>query len=425
MALKLLHTADWHLGQQLHDRSREPEHRAFLGWLLGLLQDEQVDALVLAGDIFDSANPPLSAQRLLWDFLVRARSRHPRLDLVLVGGNHDSAQRLDTTAPLLTALGVTMVGALPWATDPQGERRLDLERLLVPLTDAEGAVVAWMAAVPFLRPGDLPRHQAGDDPQPHRAVAAVYEELTRAMLERRLAHQALLATAHAYVAGGALSELSERRLAAGHQQALPAEIFPPDLAYVALGHLHMPQVVGTADRLRYAGSPLPLALDERSYTHQVCLVQLDGPALSSVRSHRTPRVVDILRVPGAGAAPLDQVLAAIAQLPEHSAATAPWRRAFLEVHVLLDQPQPGLRRQVQAALDDRGPVLARLMLHYTGTGLGLQRQQAGARLSDLTPERVFKACWERRYEAAPPPEVLDTFRLLEAEALANGTGGEA
>src|SRR5664279_627986 len=136
--LRLFHTADWHLGHHLHGVSRQLEHQQFLDWLLLELHNKQADALIVAGDIFDSANPSSAAQSQLYDFLVKAKAQLPNLDIVLIGGNHDSASRLDAPSPILNALGVTVVGGL--SRDDQGG--IDWDRLLVPLTNADGEIKA-------------------------------------------------------------------------------------------------------------------------------------------------------------------------------------------------------------------------------------------------------------------------------------------
>src|SRR5688572_7407237 len=149
--MRLLHTSDWHLGHTLYDTSREAEHAAFLEWLLDTLEAHKVDALLVAGDIFDTANPSAEAQASWYRFVAQARIRCPKLDVVVIGGNHDSAARLDAPDPLFAALDVRVVGGLPKARGS-----VDLERLLVPLKNAQGKVGAWVAAVPYLRPADLP-----------------------------------------------------------------------------------------------------------------------------------------------------------------------------------------------------------------------------------------------------------------------------
>ncbi|WP_346301616.1 exonuclease subunit SbcD, partial [Halomonas sp. BM-2019] len=149
--LTLIHTADWHLGQTFHGQERHAEHRAFLAWLLDTLAAHRSDALLVAGDIFDVVNPSLRAQELLYDFIVEAHARLPRLDIVLIAGNHDSGNRIELPAPLMRRLRTHALGRVSWLDDGT----LDAERLLVPLTDAAGETRAWCLALPFLRPAEV------------------------------------------------------------------------------------------------------------------------------------------------------------------------------------------------------------------------------------------------------------------------------
>ena len=160
--LRVLHTSDWHLGHTLHGRDRRFEHQRFLAWLLDTLVDRRVDALILAGDVFETANPSGAALADLNDFIAEARRRLPDLDVVIIAGNHDSGLRFDALAPLMAFARVHVVGHLPRRARAEGEGQgeLALDRLLVPLHDASGAVAAWVAAVPFLRVSDLPRRRA-------------------------------------------------------------------------------------------------------------------------------------------------------------------------------------------------------------------------------------------------------------------------
>src|SRR5699024_3047375 len=149
--MKIVHTADWHLGQTFHGQERHAEHRAFLDWLLDTLASQEADALLVAGDIFDVVNPSLRAQELLVDFIVSAHERLPQLDIVLIAGNHDSGNRIELPAPLMRRLRTHALGRVCWLDDGS----LDTERLLVPLSDASGAIRAWCLALPFLRPAEV------------------------------------------------------------------------------------------------------------------------------------------------------------------------------------------------------------------------------------------------------------------------------
>jgi exonuclease SbcD len=400
--MRILHTGDWHLGHTLRDQPRIEEHAAFLGWLLARINTRVDDALIIAGDVFDSANPPTVALSMFYRFLAAARRLHPTLDIVVVGGNHDSAARLDAPRPLLDALQVHMVGGLP----RDGNGALDAQQLLCPLRDASGAITAWVVALPYLRPSDLAATGA-DVVGGVRALVAEAVALGRARLTPG---QALVITGHCYMAGAALSEGSERKIQRGNQSALPPDVFPNDAAYVALGHLHFAQAVGVP-HIRYAGSPIPLSMRELNYTHQVVEVQLEGPRFVEANALPVPRVVDMIRVPADGAAPLAQVLPLLEALPLLEPGTPRWRRPFLAVRVHIDGPEPDLRRLVELALEGRTPRLVKLEVRRTRTGRALADHHA-VDLGTLLPEEVFRRRWSREHEGAPPDTLLAAFHEL-------------
>ncbi|MBF6624336.1 MAG: exonuclease subunit SbcD, partial [Pseudomonas stutzeri] len=254
--MRLIHTSDWHLGQTLHGQERDHEHAQFLAWLLDQLATLQPDALLIAGDIFDTVNPPLKAQERLYDFIVSAHGKLPRLDIVMIAGNHDSGGRIELPAPLMRRLNTHAIGRISWVADGQ----LDHQRLLLPLHNASGEVAAWCLALPFLRPAEVTGLATGEDYLS--GIGQVHQRLVSAAETLRQPGQALIAMSHAHMAGGAVSEESERNIVIGHAEALPASLFPASIAYVALGHLHKPQRVAGQERIRYSGSPLPLSFAE-------------------------------------------------------------------------------------------------------------------------------------------------------------------
>lgn len=413
--LRIIHTADWHLGHTLHGVSREPEHGAFLGWLLDTLEREAADVLLVAGDVFDSANPPASAQAAFYRFLAEARRRCPGLDVVAVAGNHDSPARLEAPGPLLGAMGVHVTGVLP----RRGEGELDAEALLVPLHDRGGVVAAWCAAVPYLRPADLPRvEEEGVDPLVE-GVRRVYAGAADAARAARSGEQALVLTGHCYLSGTRLSELSERRILGGNQHALPLSVFPDDAAYVALGHLHLAQAVGGREDVRYSGSPIPLSLAEDTYPHQVLRVDLDGARLAALVPLPVPRMVEIMRVPEEGPRPLVEVLEALGSLATE-AGLPPERWPYLEVAVRLEGPEPGLRQRIEAALEDEEVRLLKITPHYTGSGEALADVVPEVDLEDLDPVEVLRRRWSQEHEGEPGAAMLEAFH----ELLESVQGGE-
>ncbi len=405
--LTICHTSDWHLGHTLHGHARDEEHAAFLAWLTDLLAREAVDALLVAGDVFDSANPPASAQAMLYGFLAEVRRRCPSLDVLITAGNHDSPGRLSAADPILRAIGVRIVGTAR-------------EDLVVPLHDAEG-VAAWVAAVPYLRPSDLPRDVDGDDPLIE-GVRRVYAEVLDAARARREPGQALLAMGHCHMVDATPSELSERKILGGPQHALPADLFGEDVEYVALGHLHLAQSV--TPRVVYSGSPIPLSLPEESYPHQVRLVRFEDGALAEQVAHRIPRLVEVHRVPTHGPGALDEVLAALAGL-EVDAALPASRRPFVEVRVRLDAPVPDLRVQVEAALEGKPVRLVKIGVEYAGVAGALADEAPRRQLGDLTVEEVFRQAYGRRFEGEPSPALLAAFHEVAEAAKRRLEEGEA
>lgn len=405
--MRLVHTSDWHLGHTLHDVSREHEHARFLSWLIDVIEEEQADALLVTGDVFETANPSAAALATWYRFVADVHARCPALDVVVIGGNHDSAARLDAAEPLMRQLRTHVVGGLPRRADGT----LDLERLVVPIHRRGGGIGAWVAAVPFLRPMDLP-----PDGDLIGGVRGIYDEVVEACRKKRKKGQALIALGHCYMVGGEVSELSERKVLGGNQHALPGDIFPDDVAYVALGHLHLAQRVGGRERIRYAGSPIPLSLSEAGYAHQVLVAELDGARLVGVRERRVPRAVEMLAV---GPGSVDEVLAEIAALGELFPGAAEETRPYLHVQVALAAPEPGLRRRIEEALEGKAPRLMKLSVAWSGDG-AVMADGEHADLREVRPEQVFERLWRSRHEAGPPPEYVAMFHELLDEAHAGG-----
>ncbi|WP_426107072.1 exonuclease SbcCD subunit D C-terminal domain-containing protein [Massilia sp. TSP1-1-2] len=422
--MRLLHTSDWHLGQTLHNYERTYEHQCFLDWLLDTIVAHDIDALLIAGDVFDTANPSAAAQKQLYRFLQQARARSPLLDIVVIAGNHDSPGRLEAPGPLLEAHGTSVVGHVLRLADGS----IDLERHLIPLHDKTGAVRAWCLAIPFLRPGDVPRPEVEEDEDgqdgedgeaastgpvstdPYLAgISLLYAQAFALASARRSDGQAIVAMGHCHMVDGTASLESERRIVIGGTEALPAGIFNPAIAYAALGHLHLAQRVGQKEHLRYSGSPLPLSFAEVLYQHQVLRVDLLDGAVT-VTPLMVPRAVELLRVPPQPA-PLAEALAALealelAELPLH-------QQPFLEVRVLLEAPEPGLRGRIEAALVSKPVRLAKIEPTRRLDGdAAAQAPMSLDQLAQLQPDDIFRRLYLQKYGADAPDDQLQAFAEL-------------
>lgn len=409
--LTILHTADWHLGQSFFNHSRDFEHAEFLKWLLLQLHEHQPHALLLAGDVFDTIHPSAAAQKLFYSFLAKARDQFPKLQWIITAGNHDAGSRLEAPSALLESLSIRVVGT-PLKPNAPG---LDLERMVVPVLDSDGQIAAFVLAVPFLRPADVPPVPDAADPWIE-GIREVYRQTAAHALSRKAAeapNAALIAMGHCHVAGGLETTDSERRLIIGHSEAIAPDTFPPELAYTALGHLHRPQEFQSG-RIRYSGSPIPLSFTEAPYKHQILRLDFSGTQLINTSSIPVPRFVDLLTLPKSGYAQLPDLipqLKALKSLPLHPIEQQPW----LRVHVLENGPDPSRRTQIDDALTDC-PV--RLAVIATQTADRSEASAAGEAdapapdLASLHPETVLSDEFQRVSNGPPTPEVLQAFREI-------------
>lgn len=416
--MRLLHTSDWHLGQTLIDFDRSCEHQHFLDWLLHTIGEQQADALLVAGDVFETANPAASAQKQLYRFLQQAKTRYPQLDIVLVAGNHDSAARIDAPSPLLSALGIRVVGQVPRTAN--GE--IDLAQLVIPLHKADGEVAAWCLALPFLRPSDVPQCPTSDDAattDPFQAgVAQLYQQAFDYAATQRKTNQtpqAIIAMGHCHMTGGEISQDSERNIVLGGTDALSSKVFDPRIAYVALGHLHKAQRVAKSAHIRYSGSPLPMSFAEIDYRHQILCVDLDGEKLLSVTEVHVPRSVELLRVPRQPA-PLTEVLTMLGNL-QLDASLPLGEQPYLQVRVLLDAPEPSLRSQIEAVLEGKAVRLAKIESTSSAQAGGEFVAVSLDDLQQLQPDEIFSRLYQQKFSQPVPENLLAAFLQLQQAQL--------
>jgi exonuclease SbcD len=413
--MRFIHTSDWHLGQTLHNFDRSYEHQAFLDWLIVCLVKEEAETLLISGDIFDTANPSAQAQKQFYRFLQQAKQQLPHLNIVIIAGNHDSPGRLEAPAPLLEEMDVAVIGFVPRLPDGS----IDLDRLALPLKNAAGEIKAWCLAIPFLRPSDVPKCE-GEVKDPYmQGITLLYQQCLQYVLTQRQPDQAIIALGHCHMVGGEISEESERRIVIGGTEALSASMFDANVAYAALGHLHLAQKVGKQEHLRYCGSPLPMSFAEVDYQHQVLRVDLDQDKVSAITPILVPRAVELLRVPK-HPAPLAQVLVALTALDLPSD-TPLERQPYLEVRVRLDAPEPGLRAAIENAIEGKALRLAKIETSFATRKISESESVTLTELENLQPEDIFQRLYQNKYQTDAPPELRSAFTEL---MLANGSSDE-
>lgn len=286
--MKILHTADWHLGKRLYRHDLTDDHARFLDWLSDTIEERQIDVLLIAGDVFDTTNPNDGSMQLYYQFLTRMLPL--QRTIIITGGNHDSPSKLNAPRDLLRNLNIHVVGCT------NGNCTDEVLRLV------NGSAELLVAAVPYLRDSDLRQSISGQTYEDR--IEAVRMGI-RNHYERIADHCAaqyagvpLLAMGHLYVNGATVSE-SEREIhAVGGQAAFAPDHFPAGFDYVALGHIHVPQRVGSGESVRYSGSPIPLSFGERDNRHHVLELTLIDGKITNIESLAVPRCRLLKRVSG-------------------------------------------------------------------------------------------------------------------------------
>ncbi|MBD9110868.1 exonuclease SbcCD subunit D [Bacteroides nordii] len=416
--IRILHTADWHLGQTFFGYDRVEEHVHFLQWLARELKENKIDVLLVAGDVFDVSNPSATSQRMFYHFIRQVTEENPKLQLVVVAGNHDSAARLEAPVPLLQEMRTEIRGIVR-----KHEGEIDYDHLIVELKNSEGEVEALCLAVPFLRQGDYPVVATDGNPYAE-GVKELYVRLQERALQRRKDGQALVAVGHLQATGSEIAErdFSERTIIGGLECVSP-DTFTEQIAYTALGHIHKSQRVSGRENVRYAGSPLPMSFAEREYHHGVVIVTLaEGWAVEIEKREYVP-LVGLLSVPRGKAATPEEVLEELAHLPlaseeaEGEQTERSLHFPYLEIKVLLTEPEPMLRQQIEEAIADKAVRLARIVSVYRQAEENtLEEEVLAAGLQEMNPLQIVKATFENTYQSEMPEELERLFQQAMREA---------
>lgn len=395
--MKILHTSDWHLGRTLYGRKRHEDFQAFLDWLLQTLQQEAIEVLLVAGDVFDTTTPGNRAQSMYYRFLSEVARSHCR-HVVIVAGNHDSPSFLNAPAPFLKALDVHVVG--------QSEA-IDDEVLVLRGTENQPELI--VCAVPYLRDRDIRRVEPGESPDDKErklleGIRAHYAAVAEHALQVRKhlgTSVPIVATGHLFTAGGqTVDGDGVRELYVGSLAHVNASIFPATFDYVALGHLHVPQAVGANERIRYSGSPLPMGFGEARQQKSVCLVTFEDA---------TPPVVQLLNVP---------VFKALERV------RGDWETICARLLALAQTGSVAWLEIIYEGADGVGDLRERLEALVAGSALEILRVKnsrmvdrvamlasADETLDDLTIDDVFERCLEANdIPSDQRPMLLQSYR---------------
>ncbi|MBK8546875.1 MAG: exonuclease subunit SbcD [Saprospiraceae bacterium] len=287
--MKILHTADWHIGKNLLKVPLDQDFLHFSEWLKSYLFEEKIDVLMVSGDIFDYANPSHQDLKTYYKLLIDIQKSG--VQTIITGGNHDSPGLLNGPREILNSLNITVLGS--FISDHP-------ERHLVPVYK-NNELMCIVLAVPYLREKDLRMSKSANEnifeQDNSAAVKAIYDELTLWAKKLYPENTPLLAMGHLHLYGSLTSD-SEREIHIGNLNGLPSHIFNENIEYIALGHIHKPQKIKGLHPIYYSGSPIFLDFSEKDYSKQVILLELNKGEKIEIKTVPIPGLRKMIKIAG-------------------------------------------------------------------------------------------------------------------------------
>ena len=394
--MKILHTADWHLGKKLEQFERTDEHQHFLDWLIEKLSAECIEVLIIAGDIFDTGTPSNVALQQYYQFLRKVKDTCCR-EVIIIGGNHDSISTLNAPKGLLRYFNVHIVGGVPDEFTEQ----------IIPISDKDGKIALVVCAVPFLRDRDIRLSISGENTQEResrikKGISDHYYRFVEHIKSYKAEGIPVIATGHLYAAGSSTSD-SEKDIHVGNLGQIGADHFPPEFDYIALGHIHRPQLVNNIKHIRYSGSPLPLSFSENEDKKQVVILEFEGSKLIRLEEHEVPCCRKLIRIKGN----LETVKSKILLLSDHQLKYPAW----VEIHVETENPIYDLDEQLHTMKANK-PFIERFFIRQSRIKAALNLDEQTDNyiiLSDLDPRMVFIKKCESDFAEEDYSDLLQTF----------------
>lgn len=378
--IKIIHTADWHIGKMLHRQSLDEEITLFMDWLLAEITKREADVLLVSGDIFDLANPSNQDTKLYYDFL--ANIIKTGITVIITGGNHDSVSLLQAPSALLSAMNIHIVGGLPESP----------EDAVIPVKDKDGTLACLVLAVPFLREKDIRFSSSVTDSMEKSeaipiAVRRIYSQMITAGKQKFGNNMPVIGMGHLYMRGSITSE-SERDIHIGNLSGVEIDYIPAEIDYLALGHIHKPQRVARQHHIRYSGSPVYLDFSEVGYEKQIIEIVIENHKITNIQTVPVPIFRQLITFRGT----LDEVKTALASYSSPS---------VLPSFVSLEVKEPaynflqmGLLAELASAKNDAFMVINHKIQFGDSSQNGSELQEQDL-IEEITPLRML----EMRLEA--------------------------
>jgi len=396
--MKVLHTADWHLGKYLEQCDRIDEHSRFLQWLIQTIIENEIEALIIAGDIFDTGNPSNTALKQYYDFLLRIKDTSCR-EVIIIGGNHDSVSTLNAPKELLEYLNVHVMGGVPE----------NIEDQIIQLKDINGHLALIVCAVPFLRDKDVRLSVSGETAEERegrikQGIVDHYHNLLPYIQGYKANGIPVVATGHLFAAGSVASPESEKEIFVGNLGQIGGNQFPIEFNYIALGHLHRPQVVNRLAHIRYSGSPIAFSFSESEHEKMVLLLDFKKNELVDIKEIKIPCYRRLKRIVGS----VEKVKTHLAMMDSADMCQLP---TWVEVQVETESFILDLNEQLNQI------VIGKTHIEHVFIKQIRQRVYPSVSetvneylsLNDLTPREVFQRKCATELPEGSYKEILETF----------------
>lgn len=395
--MKILHTADWHIGKKLYKYDLYQDFDYFIDWLVQLVEKEQIQVILVCGDIFDAANPSVEARKQFYKALVALQKLNCKL--IITAGNHDAPSVLNAPKDLIKQLDIDLIGNLP----------NDISDCIIPLKNNQKTEVV-VAAIPFLRDSELRKLSDGTTHQ--QRLKAVQDGIERIFAQafeycqEQFPEIPVIAMGHLFVAGNIATSDSEREIQIGNQALLDTQKIQNHFRYIALGHIHKPQRVSAHIPIFYSGSPIPLSFSERKDIKRVLLI--DTEKGFEPQSIEIPQFRELLSIRGN----LSEIRQKINELQPQTPLISLLEVTLIE-SVYSAQIEDQFIRFVNDFSHSKFQIVKPRMEFADKINSISDLNYTHQRLSDLKPQEVFVKLLEKSpYEASVREELLEAFGML-------------
>jgi len=448
--MRIIHTSDWHLGQYFYGKSRANEHQQFLTWLLTQVTEHQIQAIIVAGDIFDTSTPPSYAREMYFEFIAKLQGKN--CQLIVLAGNHDSVAMLAESKTVLASLStrvITQVMPASFNLESTDSKESDealteplvndeLTQQVFPLKNQSGQASAIVCAIPFVRPRDVIKSRAGQSAKDkqqslQQAISDHYHYLYQHALtlantikEEQGITVPIIATGHLTALGVSLNDSksdSVRDIYIGSLEAFPASAFPP-ADYIALGHIHRAQKIAKSEHIRYCGSPIALSFDEAKQDKRVLMVDFTQGKLDQVTDLIVPCFQPLFMVKTSVDTLEESLQATLVLFEKRKAEDLVFThgKAWLDIEIDNGDHLSDLSHRVSELVVDLPfeVLLVRRCKKARQRSQSKQSQQGNSTLSELSLTEVFDSRlsqldWQTDEEVARKTRLTQLFSQLSTE----------